>query len=730
MWVINKFFFPDDSTKLLVSICYLILLVTAFKRFNILAVDYGSYDAPENARPWTTWLRFYAAGTVYFCLYGLLFATLYRFMSQYPALIGLAQDVFKSDSLAESVLSRIKHDPKLLYPILAVLLLTAGVSRLRTISGLERNARNFFQRIGSIPRQVAHTTRLMRSSKIRIDLEECAKELTAKMKEEVLLPVKQKDEKSFERMYMKARHLYSNISAWDRKGSPFFHYKTVYQKQFENISNIYLQTNKEIERYYIALFNIRSTVESLEQATGETDAPSLNSEEFFKPLRENRMELRGALKGLLENMYTFMACAVHKEALSEKARLELIKQFGFEIPGNELDEISFADPNDIALLSMLLVIVVPAVALFSNSFHLAAIQTHSVAVFILWPAMALSVGVAGVVSISKVKKKIETSNTLFWNYLKPKTGNKPWTAYIVAGLAALACSIVALVGLSYLDPAQADVPLAKSLWILGPWSLVSFAVAVMTGFNLDRTPSPQKIDRLIDILLTAAATILAALAAILVSVRTLDLAILGEDIYIFFVIPAAALLGGSVGAVVPRNYRKYRAKQVKLDLTEIDLSTMIKDCRDALSERIDEGRVKLRLDIEPNLQGIAADSNRLKQALFGLLTNALEHTAPDDEIVVTVHSLNDEQVEIMVRDSGIGIKQKQLYLVKDSLTFAESAPLDGIDVHSPATLQQIKSIINRHGGTLDLASKQWEGTTARVKLPKKIDIPGTPGQAA
>jgi hypothetical protein len=714
MWVINKFFFPDDSTKLLVFICYLVLLVTAFRRFNILAVDYGSYDAPENARPWTTWLRFYAAGAVYFCLYGLLFATLYRFMSQYPALIGLAEDVFKSDSLAESVLSRIKHDPKLLYPILAVLLLT--------------NVRNFFQRIGSIPRQVAHTTRLMRSSKMRIDLEECAKDLTAKMKGEVLLPVKQKDEKSFERMYMKARHLYSNISAWDRKGSRFFYYKTAYRKQFDNISNAYRQTSKEIERYYIALFNIRATVESLEQAAGATDAP-LNPEEFFKPLRENRMELRGALKDLLENMYTFMACAVHKEALSEKARLQLMKQFGFEIPGDELDENTFADPNDIALLSMLLVIVVPAVALFSNSFDLAAIQTHSVAVFILWPAMALSVALAGVMAISKVKKKLETPNTLFWNYLKPKNGKNPWTAYIVAGLAAQACSIVVLVGLSYLDPAQADVSLATSLWVLGPWSLVSFAVAVVTGFNLDREPSPQKIDRLLDILITAAATTLAALAAILVSSPTLDLAILGKDIYIFFVLPAAALLGGIVGAFVPRNYRQYKAK-LKLDLSEIDLSAMIEDCRDALSERIENGRVKVQLDIESSLPRITADSNRLKQALLGLLTNALEHTAPDDEIIVKAHSLSDGQVEITVQDSGIGIKQKQLYLVEDSLSTAESAPLDGIDVHSPATLQQIQSIINRHGGSLDLASKLWEGTTARVKLPKKIDIADTSSRVA
>ena len=335
--------------------------------------------------------------------------------------------------------------------------------------------------------------------------------------------------------------------------------------------------------------------------------------------------------------------------------------------------------------------------------------------------MALFVGLAGVMSISKAKKSLETSEIFFWKSIRPKPNAKPWMAYLVAGIAAQVCSIAALVGLSYLNPNQADVSLAETFRILSPWSLISFAVAVITGFNLDRKPSPNKIDTLLDTIYTALAAILAAVVAIFVSAGTLDVGILGKGIYIFFAIPAAALLGGVVGAVVPRHYRQYKAKQVNLDLADINLAQVIQECCDALSERIDKERVKLEVNIDPDLPSIKADSYRLKQALFGLLTNALEYTAPDDQIIVEARSLDDEQVEIKIKDSGIGIKQGRLHRVKDSLKSGGSTSLDGIDNHSPANLLQIKSIIDLHKGNLNLSSTLWEGTTAEVKLPKKID---------
>jgi hypothetical protein len=66
---LKTIFFPDIDYELIAAVCYFIVLIAAYERFNSLVKDYSAYNAPNAARPWTTYLRYHAAAAVYSCFY-------------------------------------------------------------------------------------------------------------------------------------------------------------------------------------------------------------------------------------------------------------------------------------------------------------------------------------------------------------------------------------------------------------------------------------------------------------------------------------------------------------------------------------------------------------------------------------------------------------------------------------------------------------------------------------
>ncbi len=63
----------------------------------------------------------------------------------------------------------------------------------------------------------------------------------------------------------------------------------------------------------------------------------------------------------------------------------------------------------------------------------------------------------------------------------------------------------------------------------------------------------------------------------------------------------------------------------------------------------------IRLDIAPGLPPVAGDQSYLEQVVTNLLSNGLKYSAPGTELDVSAAEV-DEEVEVRVRDRGIGLK--------------------------------------------------------------------------
>ena len=76
---------------------------------------------------------------------------------------------------------------------------------------------------------------------------------------------------------------------------------------------------------------------------------------------------------------------------------------------------------------------------------------------------------------------------------------------------------------------------------------------------------------------------------------------------------------------------------------------------------------KIRLHYEPQCPQLIMDieAEKLEESISNLLSNAIKYTPKDGDVFVTVHRVNmnktsEQQVEISVRDTGIGIPEDQL----------------------------------------------------------------------
>jgi signal transduction histidine kinase len=160
-----------------------------------------------------------------------------------------------------------------------------------------------------------------------------------------------------------------------------------------------------------------------------------------------------------------------------------------------------------------------------------------------------------------------------------------------------------------------------------------------------------------------------------------------------------------------------------VDLTSIDLGTLT-TTRDAIdlgelvrtvvSEfRATNSQHPIELDALGS-QPVMADSRRLEQVLGNLLSNAAKYSDPGATIHIAVERVGD-RVEVAVTDRGIGLSEaeqsrvfERYYRSTKGQSRAEGA---GLGLHI------CKHIIELHGGSIGVRSREGKGSTFFFSLP-------------
>jgi K+-sensing histidine kinase KdpD len=210
----------------------------------------------------------------------------------------------------------------------------------------------------------------------------------------------------------------------------------------------------------------------------------------------------------------------------------------------------------------------------------------------------------------------------------------------------------------------------------------------------------------------------AAIFALLISSEAFETAVLLKKEEFRFIVPAAALLGGIIGAVIPERYRRHKAQQLILKRQPIDLACIINECQNTLAQRLNQSRITLNIQSSAEKAMVDVDPCRIQQVFMGLLTNALEYSHPEHTIGISwEHGRNTDTVQVAIADSGTGISQNKLLEIRESFEQQDTQWLYFINNDIPADLNQIHFILTLHNGTIEMERNEAGGTTVRISLP-------------
>lgn len=121
------------------------------------------------------------------------------------------------------------------------------------------------------------------------------------------------------------------------------------------------------------------------------------------------------------------------------------------------------------------------------------------------------------------------------------------------------------------------------------------------------------------------------------------------------------------------------------------------------------------LEIETPLPDIRGDRARIEQVIINMVSNAVKYTKDGGTIRITA-GRKDDEVWCAVRDNGIGIPKADVDKVFDRfyrVDKARSRESGGTGLG----LSIASEIVTRHGGRIDLRSREGKGTTITVWLP-------------
>jgi two-component system NtrC family sensor kinase len=150
-----------------------------------------------------------------------------------------------------------------------------------------------------------------------------------------------------------------------------------------------------------------------------------------------------------------------------------------------------------------------------------------------------------------------------------------------------------------------------------------------------------------------------------------------------------------------------------MNLSLSDLNKVIARTIRLAEHKAEISGVLLQVDLDRELPPLQCDSAQLEQVALALVINAIDAMPHGGNLWVSTHKLpGGEQIELQVRDDGVGIPPEILPRIFDPFTTTKEVG-KGVGLG----LAVSKGIVERHGGQIEVASELGVGTTFRIILP-------------
>ncbi|HET89192.1 MAG TPA: hybrid sensor histidine kinase/response regulator [Chloroflexi bacterium] len=161
--------------------------------------------------------------------------------------------------------------------------------------------------------------------------------------------------------------------------------------------------------------------------------------------------------------------------------------------------------------------------------------------------------------------------------------------------------------------------------------------------------------------------------------------------------------------------------RLDLDIRPVQLEQVVREVADTIKPQCDLKKLRLMVEIEPQVGMVLGDPNRLGQVIANLANYACNATPEGGRIKISLSS-SEEGVQVSVSDTAARISAENRARIFQRFHRTEESLAH--EVHGTGLeLPVARILVEMHGGRLWVESETEGGNTFTFVLPRRVDVP-------
>jgi signal transduction histidine kinase len=157
------------------------------------------------------------------------------------------------------------------------------------------------------------------------------------------------------------------------------------------------------------------------------------------------------------------------------------------------------------------------------------------------------------------------------------------------------------------------------------------------------------------------------------------------------------------------------AGSLELKLEPVGVRAILDAAILGIRERAIRSRLTIDIAVADDVTEFMADEARMRQVLYNLLSNAVGFSKIDGTVRLTCYR-DGADIVFTVEDEGIGIPEDQIGGVFQRF---ESRSRGSDHRGAGLGLPIVKSLVELHGGSIEITSQEGRGTRVTVRIPER-----------
>jgi Na+/proline symporter/nitrogen-specific signal transduction histidine kinase len=164
------------------------------------------------------------------------------------------------------------------------------------------------------------------------------------------------------------------------------------------------------------------------------------------------------------------------------------------------------------------------------------------------------------------------------------------------------------------------------------------------------------------------------------------------------------------------DFQKIGSGVMEWQVAPVNMGEVVHEAIAAVQRLIEDKRIKLEVDIPPNIPAIPGDRDRLVQVMLNLLSNAVKFSEGEGSVIFVGLSVQPDHLRVDVRDNGIGIRPEEVEIIFEEFRQVRH-DVRGRPPGSGLGLAITRRIVQFHGGRIWAESKPGPGAVFVFTLP-------------